>query len=140
VVYPTLHALVTVDEPGRKRLHRALDLGKAPISSYYPLAWARASEAVRGSDFKELVIAIGSKPDGLPIALEIVSMRLHNDGSDKRATVREVQEAGRDILSQYSFQKKGSRLTREDHQLSVVIKASWPVAKVCPLFNTCAAT
>jgi hypothetical protein len=132
-VYPILQASVAVDELGLKRLHRALDLGKAPITSYYNLAWGRACEAVPGSDFKELVIAIGSKPDGIPIALEIVSMPLHTDGNNKRTTVREVLEAGRAILSQYSFHKKSSRATREDYQLSVVIKASLAGSEGAPI-------
>jgi hypothetical protein len=123
-MYPTLQANVAVDEPGLARLHKALDLGKAPITAYYNLAWGRASDAVPGPDLRELVLAIGRKPDGLPAALEIISMRLHADANDKRSTAPEVREAGRALLAQYTFHKKNSRTTREGHELSVVIKAS----------------
>jgi hypothetical protein len=51
-------------------------------------------------------------------------MRLHADANDKRTTAPEVREAGRALLAQYTFHKKNSRTTREDHELSVVIKAS----------------
>jgi hypothetical protein len=123
-MYPILQANVTVDERGLARLHKALDLGKAPIGSYYYLAWGRACEAVPGPDLKDLVLTIGRKPDGLPAALEIVSMRLHADANVKRTTAPEVREAGRALLAQYTFHKRNSRTTREDHELSVVIKAS----------------
>lgn len=123
-IYPILQANVVVDAPGLARLHKALALGKAPIASYYNLAWGRASDTIPGPNLKDLVLAIGCKPDGLPPALEIISMRLHADANDKRATVPEIREAGRALLTQYTFHKKDSRTTREDHELSVVIKAS----------------
>jgi hypothetical protein len=123
-IYPILQANVAVDELGLARLHKALDLGKAPITAYYNLAWGRASDTVPGSDLKDLVLAIGRKPEGLLAALEVISMRLHADANDKRATAPEVREAGRALLAQYTFHKKNSRTTREDHELSVVIKAS----------------
>jgi hypothetical protein len=123
-VYPVLQANVAVDERGLARLHKALEAGKTPITGYYNLAWGRACDVVPGAAFKELVLAIGSKPDGLPVALEIVSMRLHADAGAKRATAPEVREAGLTLLAQYTFHKKNSRTTREDHELSLVIKAS----------------
>jgi hypothetical protein len=123
-IYPILQANVAVDAPGLARLHKALGLGKAPIASYYNLAWGRTSDTVPGPDLRDLVLAIGQKPDGLLAALEIISMRLHADASDKRTTAPEVREAGRALLAQYTFHKKNSRTTREDHELSVVIKAS----------------
>jgi hypothetical protein len=123
-MYPLLQAHVAVDERGLVRLHKALELGKAPIASYYNLAWGRASDALPGPDLRDLVLAIGRKPDGLSPALEIISMRLHADAADKRITAPEVREAGRALLAQYTFHKKNSRTTREDHELSVVIKAS----------------
>ena len=123
-VYPILQAIVAVDESGLARVHRALDLGKAPITSYYNLAWGRACDAVPGPAFRELVLAVGSKPGGFPVGLEIISMRLHTDASDKRATAPEVLEAGRALLAQHAFHKKNSRATREDYKVSVVIRAS----------------
>jgi hypothetical protein len=123
-IYPVLQANVAVDEAGLARLHRALGLGKAPINSYYGLAWGRAGDAVPGPAFKELVLAIDREPGGLPVALEIVSMRLVADAGDKRATAPEVREAGRALLSRYTFRKKDPRTGREDYETSLVIKAS----------------
>ena len=123
-IYPILQANVAVDGPGLARLHKALELGKAPIGAYYNLAWGCASDTVPGPELKALVLAIGGKPEGLLVALEIISMRLHADANDKRTTAPEVREAGRALLAQYTFHKKNSRTTREDHELSVVIKAS----------------
>jgi hypothetical protein len=132
-IYPILQANVAVDEAGLARLHKALDLGRAPIASYYNLAWGRASDTVPGPDLKALVLAIGGKPEGLPAALEIISMRLHADANDKRTTAPEVREAGRALLAQYTFHKKNSRTTREDHELSLVIKVSLPGNKGVPV-------
>jgi hypothetical protein len=79
--FPLLQRSVVIDAKALERLHRALELGTAPVVQFMNLAWGRACEGVSGPDFKRLVLAIGSKPEGLVVALGIVSMRFHSDRS-----------------------------------------------------------
>ena len=122
--FPDLQAGVTVNDRAVVRLHRALELGKAPIQTFYSLAYGRACDELSGPEFRDLVVAIASKPDGCPVGLEMISMRLYSDRTAKREPLPEVREAGRIVLSKFAFQRKNGHTTREDHKLGVVITAS----------------
>jgi hypothetical protein len=121
---PVLQASAAIDDKGVARLHRSLALGRASITAYYSLAYGRASDDIPGPDFKRLVLAINAKPGGNPVSMEILSMRLHSDGTNKKLPVREVAEAGRALLAAYEFQRTGSRAQHEDYELGVIIRAS----------------
>jgi hypothetical protein len=118
-IYPELEANLSVNQNGVSRLHRALALGRAPIESFRPLAWGRASDAIPPFAFRDLVAAIGTKPGGNSVALEIVSMRLLSDSSDKRPSSQEIIEAGRSVLANFEFVTLG-KPDREDHELGAV--------------------
>jgi len=122
--FPVLQASVSVDERALGRLHRALELGKATIEKFYYLAYGRASDTIPGAEFRDLVLAIARKPGGCPVALEIISMRLHADRSEKREPLPEVREAGRIVLGEFEIHSRDSRADREDHELGVIVRAS----------------
>lgn len=122
--FPYLQACAEIDARGVVRLRKALELGKAAIASYYSLAYGRASDRISGPEFRDLVTAIGNKSGGVPVALQILSMRLHSDRTDKRETAPEVAEAGRALLATFEFCNNGSRANREDHDLGIVARAS----------------
>jgi hypothetical protein len=115
---------VEIDERALERLHRALELGKASITAYFNLAYGRVSDNVPGPEFRDLVLAIALKAGGWPIGLEMISMRLHSDGSAKRKPLPEVREAGRLLLAAFEIHGKDNRTTREDHELGVVARVS----------------
>ena len=79
-----LQTSVTIDERGVKRLHRALDLGIAPIYKYHALANGRASDNIPGPALRDLLLVISSKPNGNIVAINILSMRLFSDLVQKR--------------------------------------------------------
>jgi hypothetical protein len=110
--------------PPLGRLHHALALKQAPIQTFYALAYGRASDAIPAPELKRLVLAIGAKAGGNPVAMEIVSMRLHSYGSDKKPVAPEVAEAGRELLMAYEFHRRDNRAIREDYELGVVTRAS----------------
>ena len=121
---PVLQAFATVDQNGAARLQRALALGRAPMNAYYNLASGRACDGLSGPDFKSLVLAINARPGGSSVSIEILSMRIHSDGSDKKASVPEVAEVGQILLAEYSFQCTRGRNQREDYELGVIVRAS----------------
>ena len=103
---PILQARVIIDEKGLARLHRTLEHDKAPVGQFFELAYGRTCDAIPGPEFKRLVLAIGQKPAGIPVAMEILSMRLHTDHADKRKSPSDVAEAGRALLAAYKFRSK----------------------------------
>jgi hypothetical protein len=104
--FPILQACVTVDAMAVGRLRRTLELGKAAITTYNDLAYGRVSDNLSGSEFRDLVLDIARKPGGCPVALHMISMRLHSDGSAKRKPLPEVREAGRIVLISLNSTKK----------------------------------
>jgi hypothetical protein len=122
--FPVLQAFPPIDDKGVARLHRALALGRAPINAYYNIGYGRACDEIPGSDFKSLLLAVNDKPGGNRVAMEILSMRLHSNGTDKKPPVPEVTEVGRALLVAYSFQRTGTRHQREDYELGVIVRAS----------------
>jgi hypothetical protein len=91
--FPILQAFPVIDDSGVARLHRALALGRAPITAYYNIAYGRACGEVPGPNLKSLIMAVNDKPGGNRVAMEILSMRIHADGTDKKPSVPEVAEA-----------------------------------------------
>jgi hypothetical protein len=122
--FPILQTSVQIDDHALGRLHRALELGKAQITSYYSLAYGRVLDQVPGPEFRDLVLAIARRSGGCPVGLQIVTMRLHTDRSDKREPLPEVREAGLLLLAAFEFHGKDNRTMREDRELGIVVRAS----------------
>lgn len=120
---PILQTSIGIDQDALIRLHAVLERGAAPIERFFVLAYGRCSDRIPGQDFKRLVLAIASKPDGMQVAIEILSMRLHSDETAKCPSSPEVVEVGKALLSSYKFQRSGNRPTREDYELGRIIHA-----------------
>jgi hypothetical protein len=121
---PALQASIAIDERGIQRLHRALELGLAPINEFFVLAYGQASDNIPGAAFRNLLLAISSKPGGNIVAIEILSMRIFSDDSHKRQSGPEVVEAGRALLDSYEFRKQDGRADREDSELGRIVQVS----------------
>lgn len=121
---PELQASVPIDDHGLQRLHRALEIGLAPIAQFYALAYGQASDNIPGAAFRDLLLSIASKPGGSSVALEILSMRLYSDGSHKRQSAPEVAETGRALLDAYEFRKRDGRANREHRELGRIVQLS----------------
>lgn len=133
VYFPHLQARVNVDVQGVERLHRALELGRADITLYRALGYGRASGEIPGPEFRDLLLAIASKPGGLTIALEVLSMRLVENGIDKREPVPEVAEIGRVLLNAFDFHEKNGRTDGEDRELARIAQVSLSGAEGVPI-------
>jgi len=120
---PRLQSSVMIDEQGVKRLRRALNIGKAPVSEFFTLVYGGACEPISGPAFRDLMLSVSAKPDGNAVALEILSMRLHSDGTAKRKPLPETIEAGRELLAQHRFERRSSQADRDDYKLGVAAKA-----------------
>lgn len=117
-----LQTSVPIDEAGVKRLHRALELGRVPTHYFSALVGGRVCDPIPGPAFRDLLLAISAKPGGNPIALEILMMRLHADGGEKRTPLPETVEAGRVLLGRYEFEPRSEHADHRDHTLDVVAR------------------
>jgi hypothetical protein len=101
--FPALQTSVGIDSRGFQRLMRLLELGKTAIEQYSSLTYIRASDDLSAAEFKQLILAIASKPGGYNVAVDILLMRLEhgcNRGQDSEA---EIFNAGRELLRRYRF-------------------------------------
>jgi hypothetical protein len=124
VHFPLLQARVAVDEQGVKRLHRALEVGKADITQFRALAWGGASDDIPGPEFRDLLLDIASKPEGLTVALQILSMRLFSDSANKRQPTPEICETGRILIDALEFHPRNGRTEHEDRELGRIARVS----------------
>jgi hypothetical protein len=92
---PILQTSTGIDQIALRRLHAVLERDAAPIARFVVLAYGRCSDQIPGRDFKQLVLTIARKPDGMPVAIGILSMRLHSDETAKRPPSPEVVELGK---------------------------------------------
>jgi hypothetical protein len=121
--FPLLQLAAGLDGTGLVRLHKSLEIGKAPIWQFYGLGTDRPSNVVPSPAFKQLVVKIADKPDGMSVAIDILSTRLHSDNSEKRPAP-ELVEIGRELLRRYVFHQKSNRAENEDYELGVIATAT----------------
>jgi hypothetical protein len=101
--FPALQTSVGVDSRGFQRLMCSLEQGKTAIEQYSALTYIRASDDLSATKFKQLILAIASKPGGYNVAVDILLMRLEhgrNRGQDSEA---EILNSGRELLRSYRF-------------------------------------
>ena len=118
--YPILQIAVGIDRQGVDRLKRSLVLGKAPIWIYRNLAAGRVTDPISGKDFKEPVLEIAAKPDGLDAASDIVYMRLHSAEGQKQSLAPEIIDAGCELLRHLKFTKQNGH---NDYMLGAICKS-----------------
>jgi len=94
--YPVLQASVGVDTIGADRLIRSLDVGKAGIGMYRILMTGGLTNQLSGADFNRLLTRIAAEPEGVDIAIEILSMRI--SFAPGRSTSSELVDIGCDLM------------------------------------------
>jgi hypothetical protein len=120
--FPGLQASVVIDAKGVARLHRALINGRAPIMRFNDLAYIQPSDTIPSQQFRDLAIAIATKPGGMRVAIEMLSMRLYADGAAKRPPQPETIETGRMLLGSFTFAPREPHADRQDYQLGIIAK------------------
>ena len=106
IFLPRLQWAVGLDEPGVARLERTLRAGLAPIWMYKHLALGQAANQLPVVMLKKLLLLIADQPEGVYVALEILSMRLFANDSQQCCDNQEILEAGRELLKHVTFQGK----------------------------------
>jgi hypothetical protein len=120
-VFPALQATIGVDRDGVERVMKSLELGIAPIERYRSLCGGRALANAAGADFKRLVLEIAKKSGGFPVAVEILTMRLHSEKNSPQGYSPDVTATGQGLLQNLAFE---SHNNHEDYELG-------EIARVC---------
>ena len=113
--FPNIQTAVPITSAALARLHRSLDLGKAPIHMYQYIAWGRSHEPLSDDDLAEYLQKILSKEDGLPIALEIIQMRFHSSGQEHSEAILEL---ARKILTKFQYNRERRGNLDSDYSLA----------------------
>ncbi len=125
---PAFHSAIELDERGVERIKTSVSQGHASVWHCRSLAYGPATDRMGGS-FKDLVLFVADQPDGFPIALEILSMRLHSDTAAKQSHSPAVLEAGRDLLRRVSFRNNN----KDEFDLAAVIRACLQEPQTAPV-------
>ncbi len=121
--FPIIQTTSMIDQRGLGRLLRSLEERKAPVQNYNFLAGGRVHETIADDDLSKILNKIISRPDGIYVVIEILSMRFHGSEEDSREYSGELIEIAREALSQYPF-SDGKRSTNSsaDYRLSLIAR------------------
>lgn len=111
--FPYFQTSVSLDDRAVKRLHRALDCGRAPIHTFQHIAYGRVHELVSDSDLATLIDKILCAEGGTTVAAEILKMRFHGkEGAPSRGS-EALKAVGRKTLAAFSYPREGRRGNNE---------------------------
>ncbi|MED4018042.1 hypothetical protein [Sutcliffiella cohnii] len=120
-IFPLLQISVKINFLGVIRLKKSLENGEAPIWQYQNIAYGRVHETISDEDIAELLGLISLKENGLEVAIEILSMRLH--GISKVTIISNcISYIGQDLLLKYQFSRENIKKDRLDYELSKIIQ------------------
>ncbi len=117
--YPFLQTAVGIDKKGEDRLLRSLAAGRAGIRTYRSLVAGGVTHPISGRDFNILLIRIAVEPEGLDIALEILSMRLSFKEGRRNSLPSELIDVGCELMRRLIFTR---RKTADNYRLGIIAK------------------
>lgn len=102
--FPLLQSACLLDEPAVRRLLAATEAGIAPAWTYSELALGRASDCIAPSSYEQLLLRIAGLPDGMTVAVRLLSMRLHSSDRGQALVDQPTLALGRALLGMFTFQ------------------------------------
>ncbi len=118
--FPFFQTTSNIDKQGIKRLHEALDYGKAKIDKFEDLAYRNAHKPISDDDLAGLLKKMLKKESGLEVVIKIMAMRFHGNKKKWHDYSKELIIVGRDVLSTYTFPKEQGRNNNLDYALTQI--------------------
>jgi len=115
--YPVLQTSVGLDAIGVDRLIRSLEVRKAGIGLYRSLVMGGLTNQLSGTDFNRLLTRIAAEPEGVDIAIEILSMRI--SFAPGQSSARELIDIGCELMRRLTFARRGQT---DDYRLGIIAK------------------
>ncbi|PEQ92933.1 hypothetical protein CN481_14175 [Bacillus sp. AFS006103] len=121
-VFPLLQISVNINSHGVTRLRKSLEYGEAPIWQYQNIAYGRVHETISDEDLSVILMLISLNENGLEVAIEILSMRLH--GISKGSLISDcISYVGQKLLLKYQFSREDNKKGHLDYGLAKIIEA-----------------
>lgn len=121
--FPYFQMTSEIDKQGLERLHKALDDGKIDIYSFERLAWGH-HETIHDDDLAALIQKLISVEGGARVAVEILSMRFHEEKGKSNTHSQQLISVSREVLLQFTHEEKQNRGDPPDHQLAQIAEVS----------------
>ncbi len=115
--FPQLQERCKIDQQGIERLHRSLDIGKAPVTSFKYLGWGHAYDSLSDDDLAELVRKILLRENGAELVVEILANRNRNKEKQLDIAIG-ILNVMRDALCLYQFYKNEDEIDYDCHCLA----------------------
>ena len=116
--YPILQTAVPIDGAAVERLIRSLNEQRAPIRMYETLVFGGVTHPICGRDFNRLLARIATEPDGVDVAIHILTCgsRLKKAGETARTKLITI---GCDLMRRIRFARHNDLY---NYRLGIVAK------------------
>ena len=111
-------AAMTIDQRGIKRLHEALDFGKAKIHTFHRLALIHGREYISDDDLARLLRKILSKKDGISVVIGNLRMRFYDPNDERPDYSDNLMALAREALLMYFSHEEWDKSNNKDHHLA----------------------
>lgn len=116
-----LQAYAGLNSRSLPRLMAALELETVPTMSFQILEMGRLHEGFNDAEFSSFILKLCDRPDGLPVAVEILGMRVFSVKPSDPPVSDAIKVLGREVLSRVKFEPKGAH---HEFSLAQLIQAS----------------
>lgn len=116
-----LQACAGLTPEGVNRLLAALDQPTVPSGTFQILQSGRLHEGMSDAQLAVFLRKLSARDDGVPVAVEILGMRVFGARSEKRPVSDAVKEIGRELIPKIAFESKGHG---HEFMLARVVEAS----------------
>ncbi|WP_420419749.1 hypothetical protein [Pacificispira sp.] len=118
--FPYFQTAAGVESSAVPRLLRSLDVGKAPIHSYFRLAIGRAHEGLSDSELIKLLRRIEQEDGGMEVVGDILKMRLW--GTKEGAVSPELRQLSQQFFEVVPLKNSRRSNSLHDQDLKVIAK------------------
>ncbi|WP_412755129.1 hypothetical protein [Legionella pneumophila] len=124
--FPILQATSGVDKKALGRLHKSLSLQTAKVDAFIRLAYGGIPKSISDDDLANLLKELLSKEGGDRVAVEIISMRFHDEKKDPAIYSNHLISVTRRTLATFNFNRAGkqSGFRDLDYSFSRVIETA----------------
>ncbi|MFT4060436.1 MAG: hypothetical protein QM652_12915 [Legionella sp.] len=101
--FPILQAISGIDENAVGRLRKSLSLNRAKVDTFMHLAYGGIPKSLSDDDLAYLLEKLLSKEGGDRVAVEIISMRFHDEKKDPAIYSENLIRVARRTLAHFNF-------------------------------------
>lgn len=122
--FPTLQIALLPNQYGLERLHKALDLGKAPIQTFQQLAYGRSHESLTDNELADFLAKILTKDGGYGVVVEVLKMRFYRNQKKPHEYAESLIKVAQEVLEEYTFEWEPGNRNNDDHALTIIATAA----------------